>query len=212
MPNYKDEQQTIQRKMVLIGEGKVSVIPDLASVRIGVQTNAEVVTTAQDENARISQDVIIALQQLDITEIQTVQYQIEKIYDYQNGERIDLGYQVRNVFEVQSNDMDLIGTIIDTAVSNGANIVETIRFDVADPDIIYQQALNLAVKNASQKAKSIASQLKTIYEPIPILITENSATPIPYSRSIAFREGAYATPIEPGTNDIQAMVTVEFIY
>lgn len=212
MSNYRDNQQTHQRKMIINGQGLVSVTPDLASVRIGVQSNAESVAVAQEENARISQNVINSLKDLDVAEIQTVLYQLDKIYDYQNGERIDLGYQVRNVLDVKTGEMSLLGTIIDTAVQNGANIVEAINFEVLNQEIYYQQALIMAVKNAIEKANHIATSLKNIYKPIPILITENRPGPTPFPRTIAFREGDLATPIEPGTNDIEATVTIEFLF
>lgn len=212
MSNYKDELDTLQRKMVLIGKGQVSATPDVANLRIGVQTNSQSVTEAQNENARISQNVINALKQLGITELQTSQYQIEKVYDYQNGQRIDLGYQVRNILGVVIHDLNLVGMAIDTAVENGANVIDSISFDVTNQDLYYQQALNLAVKNAIQKAKGIASGLRIMFDPVPVLITENRITPIPFSRSIALGEVAYATPIEPGMNKIEASVTVEFVY
>ncbi|MDF2951405.1 MAG: hypothetical protein K0S18_988 [Anaerocolumna sp.] len=47
-------------------------------------------------------------------------------------------------------------------------------------------------------------------EPIPKNITENSGTPIPYSQ--VRLERSFATPIEPGVTQIEASVTIEFIY
>lgn len=212
MPNYKDEQQMLQRKMILSGKGQVSVNPDIATIRLGVQTTGTSVTAAQSENATISQNVINSLKQLGITDIKTVQYQIEKVYDYQNGQQIDRGYQVRNIIEIKVTNMTLIGTAIDTAVQNGANIVESISFDVSNSEMYYLQALNLAVKNSIQKAKSIASNLKAMFDPLPVLITENSTSAVPIPRTYALGEIALATPIEPGKNQIEASVTVEFLY
>ncbi|WP_033165350.1 SIMPL domain-containing protein [Clostridium sp. KNHs205] len=206
------EDENPGKKMVLTGKGQVSVNPDLAILRLGVLTTGEDVTTAQAENAKISQQVLEVLRQLGIADIKTVQYQIEKIIDYQNGNRIDRGYSVRNLYEVSLDDLGLVGTVIDTAVYNGANIIESISFEVADPDLYYQQALNLAVKNAYQKAKSISSSLRIIFDPVPVLITEVSTQPIPFSPSFALREGTSATPIESGTTKIEASVIVEFIY
>jgi uncharacterized protein YggE len=51
-----------------------------------------------------------------------------------------------------------------------------------------------------------------MYDPIPILITENSNQPTPFSPAFAVREGAYTTPIESGSKQIEAFVTVEFAY
>jgi uncharacterized protein YggE len=208
----KEDQQFPMKKMVLNGRGQVTVTPDLAILRIGVQTTAANVADAQSENARISQNILNSLRQLGITDIKTHQYQIEKIYDYESGSRIDRGYSVRNIFEIRTSNMELVGTAIDNAVYQGANVVDNISFEVADPEMYYQQALNLAVKNALQKAKSIASGLRIMYDPIPIMITENTNQPIPFSPAFAVREGAYTTPIESGSKQIEASVTVEFAY
>lgn len=208
MPNNKEEQQ---RRMIFNGSGQVSVNPDLAILRLGVQTTSDDVSYAQTENARISQEVINSIRQLGINDIKTYDYQIEKLYDYENGQRIDRGYIVKNIFEVRTVELGLVGNIIDTAVEHGANIVESINFDVINPDAYYQQALTNALNNAFQKAKTISSNLRIMFHPTPILIKENSTPPTPFSPMFAARE-AYTTPIEPGSKDIKASITVEFAY
>lgn len=212
MSYNKDEQQISERKMVFTGRGQVSVNPDLAIIRLGVQTTGESVTIAQGENARISQQILDAIKKIGVTDIKTFQYQIEKLYDFENGNRIDRGYSVRNIFEIRTGNVGQVGFIIDTSVNNGANIVDLVSFDVASPDKYYQQALNLAVSNAIQKAKTVSSGLRIMFDPIPILITENNMQPIPYPALYASREISYATPIESGSKIIEASVTVEFTY
>jgi uncharacterized protein YggE len=212
MAANKEEQHSFLRKMIFTGKGQVTVNPDLAIIHLGVQTTADNVTEAQSENAKISQQILDAVKGLGVTDIKTYQYQIEKLYDYENGQRIDRGYSVRNVIEIRTSNIGQVGTIIDTAVGAGANIVDLISFEVARPEIYYQQALNLAVRNAYQKAKSVSSELRIIFDPIPILITETSTQPTPFSPAIALREGAYTTPIESGNKQIEANVTVEFVY
>lgn len=208
----KEETRPSFKKMVFTGTGEVSANPDLAIIHLGVLTTGGNVTDAQSENAEISLHVLEALRQLGVTDIKTFQYQIEKLYDYQNGTRIDRGYSVRNVFEIRTGNIGQVGTIIDTAVANGANIVDFISFDIAEPDIYYQQALNLAVKNAILKAKNVASSLRIMYDPIPILISENSIAPIPFTPAFTMRGGTAPTPIESGSKQITASVTVEFAY
>jgi uncharacterized protein YggE len=199
--------------MVFTGTGQISVTPDLAVIRLGVQTTGDNVTTAQQENARISSQVLASIKQLGVTDIKTYQYQIEKLYDYENGQKIDRGYSVRNIFEIRTTNIGQVGTIIDTAVANGADIVDFISFDVAEPEVYYQQALNLAVKNAIQKAKNVAMSIRIMFEPVPILITENLIPPTPYTPTFAARgEIAYTTPVESGSKQITASVTVEFAF
>lgn len=212
MTYHKEENQLAYRRMTLIGKGQITVNPDLAIIRLGIETTGLNVTEAQAENARISQNILDALRELGISDIKTHQYQIQKIYDFENGSRIERGYSVRNIFEIRMNNLGLVGTAIDAAVSAGANIVENISFEVENPDFYYQQALNLAVKNAIQKAKSIASGLRIMIDTIPIKITESSLQPIPFSQTYTSREAVLATPIEPGSTQIEASAIVEFIY
>lgn len=196
--------------MTLLGQGKVTAIPDLAVLRLGVQTNGDNLADVQYENATITQAVLEGLRQMGVSDIKTFQYSIDKLYDFVDGNRIDRGYTVRNILEIHTNQMDQVGALIDNAVANGANVVDFISFEVSEPDFYYQQALNLAVLNAIQKAKSIAVNLGYPEDPVPTSITENSIAPTPYRQPYSLGEVA-ATPIEPGSKDIQASVTVDFL-
>ncbi len=209
MPNSREEQGI--RKMIFTGTGQVSVNPDLAILRLGVQSTGEDVTQIQAENGRISQQILDALHELGINDIKTYEYQIEKMYDYENGQRIDKGYSVRNIFEIRTTELGQVGVIIDTAVQHGANVVDFINFDVENPEVYYQQALTMALNNAFQKAKTISSSLRIMFNPVPIMIKENGTPPTPFAPMYASRE-AYTTPIEPGSKQITANLTVEFAY
>jgi uncharacterized protein YggE len=212
VPNTYSSNNIRNNTMILTGNGKVTAVPDIAVLRLGVQTNGDNLTAAQSDNARISQNVLQALNELGVTDIKTYDYTIDKVYDYVNGNRIDRGYSVRNILEIRMSDLDMVGTVIDAAVNSGANVVDFINFDVSDSNDYYLQALNLAVMNAYQKAKSISHNLRLTMNPIPVKITENTAVPVPYAQSRTLGEIAYTTPIEPGKKEISASVTVEFIY
>jgi uncharacterized protein YggE len=198
--------------MTLTGQGQVTVAPDIAVIQLGVQLTGENLTQIQSENARIVQNILLALHRIGVSEIKTSQYTVDKYYEYVEGNRIDRGYIVRNILEIRTSNMDQIGMIIDTAVEQGANAVEFISFEVSNTDFYYQQALNLAILNAISKAKSISITLDLALDPIPKKITENTTTPIPFSRMYTAREGAFTTPIEPGEKRIEASITAEFMY
>lgn len=198
------------KTMTLTGQGQVSAVPNTVIIRLGVQTTGDNLVAIQSENAQKIQAIIQALQRMGITDVKTFQYSIDKIYDYENGRQIDRGYSVRDILEIKTNNINMAGNIIDTAVNMGANVVELISFDVSNRDLYYKQALNLAVQNAIQKSKSISMNLGIKTDPIPVNITENSSLPIqPYQ---AFQREVAATPILPGNLQIEARVTVEFIY
>lgn len=210
--SYRNDVIFPYRRIIVTGKGQITVDPDLAIIRLGVQTTAEDVTAAQSENAHISQMVLNSLKSLGITDIKTITYRINKLVDFQDGRQIDRGYLVSNIYEIRMKDLTAVGTVIDTAVSNGANVVNSVSFDVENPDLYYQGALNLAVDDAIQKAQSVSSGLNIMFNPVPILITENSTAPMPFQPSFSLREDMATTPVEPGTLHIEASVTAEFIY
>lgn len=200
-----------ENTMTLIGKGLVTAEPDIAILRLGVETIGSDLTTAQEENARLSQAILESLRRLGIDDIQTFQYAINRLIEFDNGKRIDKGYSVRNILEIRTDKTDQIGLIIDTAVRNGANVVDLVSFEVSDTYEYYLQALNLAVMNAWDKAKSIAETLGLNYVPVPRRINENEVMPVPF-RTIGFGESFITTPIEAGIQRIEASVTVTFVY
>lgn len=208
---YPSMNSTAVNIMTLTGTGEVTTTPDLAVLRLGVETTGEPLTDIQNENARISQAVLNSLRDLNVTDINTYQYLINKRYEYEDGKQIDKGYSVRNIFEIKSNDINNIGTIIDTAVNNGANVVDFIDFQVSDTSFYYNRALDLAIKNAYQKAILVSHSLGIANTPVPIRITEVGTPPM-VSIDFARQESAVATPIEPGTKQVKASVVIKFLY
>jgi uncharacterized protein YggE len=200
-----------QNIMTVTGTGKVKVIPDMVVIRLGVLTSGDNLSSVQEENARISQAVLESLNQIGITDIATFQYLIDKIYDFQNGIRIDRGFSVRHIFEIRTHMIDMSGIIIDTAVSMGANLVELISFEVSETETYYLEALSLALTNGTIKARSIAEKFNAKLNPIQTRIIENTSPSVSPSRTF-LREDIVTTPIEPGATSIEAFVTLEFSY
>ena len=210
MSEYLHNNHQEDNTITLNGRGQTTPIPDIAIIRLGVQTQGVDLNKVQSENANLSQAVIDALRQIGITDIRTFQYTIDKLYEYENGKQIDKGYTVRNILEIKINDIGQTGQVIDTAVANGANVVDLVSFDVSNRDLYYQEALNRAITNAIEKAESISQHLGIPVNLIPIRIEETSAAPVPILRNVA--ERAFATPIEPGELLIEAFVTAVFQY
>jgi uncharacterized protein YggE len=207
MPKPYYENNSQQKKMTFTGHGQVSVMPDTAVIHLGVETSGENLSSIQQENALRTQSVIQSLNRYGITDIKTFQYIIDKKYDYENGRQIDRGYTVRNILEIRTG-AENAGTAVDASVNAGANAVEFISFDVSNRDYYYQQALNLALINAIQKAKSINITLGIRTEPVPVNIVENFSAPVPLQQ---FSRGVAETPVIPGIIKVEASLTVDFV-
>lgn len=199
--------------MTVTGNGEIVAPPDYAQVLIEVRTEGKDVSVAQQENALIMSRVIESLMALNIPReaIQTSSYTISPVYDYMDGRQVFRGYEVQNAITVKITDINQAGTVIDTAIQNGANHVSAIQFKIENLDAYYQQALNLALVNAMAKAKSMAETMQVPLQLIPIEVIEESqhVTPVPY-RSAQFTTQEVTTPIEQGAIPIQASVRVKF--
>ena len=212
-PQIHFQPHSVSREITVTGNGNIDAQPDYVQIQIEVRTEGKDVSLAQQENAHIMNRVIGSLVALNIPReaIQTTAYTISPTYDYIEGRQVFRGYEVQNAITVKIMDISQAGTVIDTAIRNGANYVSAIQFKIKDSDAYYQMALNLALVNAIAKAKSMAETMHVPLQPIPVEIIEESQniTPVPY-RSVQFSNQELTTPIEGGRIPITASVRVKF--
>jgi uncharacterized protein YggE len=212
--NHSNGAQS-QKKITVFGEGKVSAKPDMAVASVGVTNEGKELLMVQQENAKISQQIINSIKNMGIPakDIQTEAYNINSEYDYIEGKQIFRGYRVTNILRVTIRDFNKVGAVIDSAVKAGANIVNNINFEVSMANRYYEEALKLALENAQSKAFAMADKLKVRIEPIPISINEQlsgiGSNPGPMNFKAAATLG---TPIEAGENDISARIEAVFVY
>lgn len=196
----------------VIGIGTVSADPTKANIRIGVVTEDKSLERAQRENTAKSNAVLDSLNRLNIPnqDISTASFEIQPQYDYIEGRQVFRGYRVSNILSIIIKDFTIIGEIIDTATASGANRVEDISFSVENPSAYYQQALDIAVKNASQKALQLANNFGTHIAPSPCRIIELISSS-PTERMATLNQfAASATPILPGQAEIVAQIEAWF--
>lgn len=214
--NYTVDDYTSDKgsnRFKVFGEGVVSVKPDAAEVVIGVITENVQLEVAQEENAKVTQQVINSIMEIGVLPryIQTQNYNIRPNYDYIDGKQVFRSYEVSNYLKVLISNIDSVGEIIDTAVKNGANTVRGINFIVSNQSNHYYEALSLAIEDAQNKARIMANELKVELNIIPIQINEqDKGNVIPLTMTLKNVNGA--TPIEAGENKITADIEAIFIY
>ncbi|WP_274308804.1 SIMPL domain-containing protein [Solibacillus daqui] len=211
-PQYRFQPYPDSREMTVTGNGEIVARPDYVQIQIEVRTEGKDVSLAQQENALIMNRVIGSLLALNIPReaIQTTAYTISPNYDYIEGRQVFRGYEVQNAITVKITDISQAGTVIDTAIQNGANHVSAIQFKIENSDAYYKQALNLALVNAIAKAKSMAETMQIPLQLIPIEIVEESHNNIPVPYKVQMSNQDFITPIEQGTIPINASVRVKF--
>lgn len=198
------------------GSGKVVVVPDMATVDLGVLIERQNAKAAREAAAEAMTKVVAAIKALGIDDkdIKTVNVSLNPVYDYPNNSAPRIrGYQLNNTVTVTVRDLDKVSEVLDNGVQAGATTVNGISFDVADRVSAEAQAREAAVADAKAKAEALAAGLGVRIEGVAS-VSESSSTPIWYERSYAagaVAEDMASTPVMAGTSDITITVQVTFL-
>lgn len=196
------------------GEATVKAKPDQAEVDIGVVTQASTAQAAGTQNAQQTDRVIDELRRAlgPNANIKTINYSLTPNYRYprEGGQPTITGYTASNTVQVITNDLTQVGKLIDLSTQSGANNIQGLRFTLKDDQSVRSQALREAAVKARREAETLASALGLRITRV-LLVEETSPVVRPYyDARVAMRAEAAAapTPVEPGTIDVRATVTL----
>jgi uncharacterized protein YggE len=193
-------------------DATISAAPDRAEIDFAVSSRASTSRRAGSDNAAAAKQVLdrvkAALGSSDT--VATAGYSIQP--EYRTPERGSepqvAGYVATNTVRVTMAELARVGDVIDAAVAAGANNVNGVRFFLHDPDAVHSQALAQAARRARSQAEALAAALDLQIVRI-LSVTETSQAPRPMLYAAAAKGAAPQTPIESGTVDVQASVTLE---
>jgi uncharacterized protein len=193
--------------ITVTGNGTVNATPDQASFDFGVTTNGATAAQALSSNSSQASAIIDALKKagVDSSDIQTTQVSLWP-QTSSNGNRVT-GYQASNSVEVKSA-IGKSGSLVDAAVAAGANNVDGPNLDTADQSSLYAQALKDGLAAAKVKAQAIAAASGLTLGSVLRVHEGGSSEPVPMFAQA--KAAGTAVPIEAGTQQIQASVTVTY--
>lgn len=207
-----------QRTVSVSGTGQAEIRPDMAVIRLGVQTDAEQAADALSQNSQQMQAVIETLQEAGVAaeDIQTQQVQLQPRYQEpqpgpQQARGELAGYSATNIVQVQVRNLDNLGQLLDTAVQAGGNRIEGIHFEVSDPGEAVEQARTAAWEDAQAKAEQLVD-LAGAELGVAWSIREFTNIPRPAGRGGPMMEAAAAAPpVEPGSQTIEVRLEVTWL-
>jgi uncharacterized protein YggE len=145
-------------------------------------------------------------------DIKTINYTLSPDYQYRplGGKASVSSYTAMNVVRVTVDDLEKIGSVIDTATQAGANHVESVRFTVRDPQLLHSQAVREAALKARANAEALASalNLKIIRTQIVEETGEPSGLPDVSVADPRESPGPAPTPIQSGSFVVTANVAL----
>ena len=188
--------------------------PDMAVVRLAVETVAGTAREAIAENAETMTAVTEALRQLGIDEADLRTESIDLSPRYRRGPDVEeptiTGYHAANRMAVRVRGVERVGPVVDAAIAAGANRLAGIRFQLSDHESAYLEAVRLATERARREAQVLAEAAGAALGPILRVSTgERAPIPTPRAEVMALRADA-ATPVQPGELEVGATVRLTY--
>lgn len=213
-------QQPFQGPRISVaGEGEASARPDMAVLTLGVMREAATAREALDANSDAMAAVISAMKSEGIEErdLQTSNFSVSPVYAYPDQNQPDrqpkiTGYQVNNTLSVRLRDVAKVGAVLDKAVTLGVNQGGGISFTNDDPAATLTEARKRAVKDAMDKARTLAEAAGVNLGRIVEMSEQNfRGPPMPYAMKTMARDAeAQSVPVEAGENVYRVQVSVTF--
>jgi len=200
------------------GEGRASGPPDLLTVTLGVQASGDTARAALSKNNdeatalidRVEADGVAA------ADVQTSQLSLEPVYAVgSSGEppRIT-GYSVTNMVTVKVRQLDRAGAILDDAVTAGGtdSQIQSMGYSVSDTGPLLAAAHAQAVQQAVAEAKAMASAAGVTLGALRVITDTGTQVPLPtpIAAAAGAMPSAAAVPVQAGTEDVTAQVTVTY--
>ncbi len=206
------------------GESVLYSEPDKATLIFGYEAEAATAEASQQNNAAVIEEIRRALADSGIArdELKTAYYNVEPVrrWDEKDRSYSIIGYKTTHLLKIETetigeNSMKNIGEYIDIAVAAGANRIDSISFGLTDEkrDILQKQALEIASKDAKEKAQKIALGLGV--KATNLVSASEGAIYRAYTQTYAYdmaeaRVSGAPTEITPGQVSISATVSASF--
>jgi uncharacterized protein YggE len=188
------------------GTASVASVPDRAELSFGVESQGQTAKSALAANAAEMRRVIAAVKAAAGTGVKTQSVALSPRYDEQNQVQ---GFVATNSVAATIKEIAKAGALIDAAVDAGANQVYGPSLARADQGELYREALKAAVADARASAQALAAASNLSLGRITAIVEGGGSAPQPYA--VADKAmAAGSTPIEPGTQQTTATVSITF--
>ncbi|MGL6211628.1 MAG: SIMPL domain-containing protein [Paracoccaceae bacterium] len=198
--------------ITVTGEATVAVQPDLATLSMGVTTQGATATEAMAANTAALAVVLERLRGTGIAErdLQTSNLSLSPNWvGYESGSTPTIsGYTATNMLTVRVRALDSLGSVLDAAITDGANTLNGLTFELAEPRPKMDEARVAAMGDATARAKLLVEAAGAKLGPV-ISINEggNYVNPTPM-----FRAEASAAPVPTVGGEIGVTASVTMVF
>jgi uncharacterized protein len=204
-PDFARGSAASGRTVTVTGTGSVESVPNRAGLSVGVSSDAATARAALAANADKAANVIEALRAAGVArvDLQTTDVTVTPRWDDRGRQN---GFTAHSSVRVDVASVTRAGAILDAAVGAGATETSGPSFDRSDRSELYRNALKAAFADARGKAATLAGEAGASLGAVQRIEESPGVQPMPLFA--AARESV--TPVEPGTTEVQATLTVTF--
>jgi len=225
-----------RRVVTVSGTGEVRGDPDRVLLEFEIQAREDSASAVRDDLSRRADAVRAALLDAGLAEedVTTSRFHINERVDHRRLREEDVDpdspearerfrfYQGTHALEVELDDVDAVGSVIDTAVDAGVDEVDRVTFTLSEEKRtdLREEALRKAINNAREKADAIAEEVDgEIIEATVVDASRGRIAPVQRSGGTALQATPTPAPadgtggstgVEPG--DVTVTVDVDVRY
>jgi uncharacterized protein YggE len=205
---------TEEPSVTVVGSGETSARPDTAELTVGVTSDAASASEALRTNNQAMQQLLQLLTSAGIQgkDVQTVNFAVSPRYEYPRpgGEGKLVGFQATNQVRVTVRKLDVLGSLLDEMVKQGANTLGGVVFSVAESTALEDEARRKAMADARRKAGLYAQAAGLLLGPVVRVDEHAGAAPRPFRPQVMMSRAEATVPVATGEINFREDVTVTF--
>jgi uncharacterized protein YggE len=197
--------------ITVVGNGTADVVPDVADWSFGVRSQAATASAALAANASAMNAVLEALEGAGVAKEDLQTTEVSLYPETADDGRTVTGYSASGMSTATVRKLGDAGKVVDAAVRAGANDVYGPNLHPSDTDAQYREAVDKAFDDARAHAEAIAAKAGVSLGSPTAIVEGGGYVPGPvmaYDRAVA--AGAETAPVEPGTQQVSASLTITF--
>jgi uncharacterized protein YggE len=205
-------------RITVNGEAVVNVKPDKIAMTFGIETWDRDIGIAKQKNNDISRNAVAAMKGCGVPEkdIQTDYLSVEPRYKDDYHKKDFIGFFARNTFVVTLTEAGKVEELVTKVLQAGVNYIHGIDFETTELKKYREQARELALKAAKEKADKMASVLgQSVGAPVEIDENRSGSPWWHYSSWRGWGSGCYqsmsqnvAQEVPGGSGDISDTIAL----
>jgi len=217
--SYIGFEDKVERTIFVEAKAEVDVVPDVANITMGVFSENDTVSLAQEENTKMMNGLLERLKALGIPEedIQTSYYDIYPTYDWSQEDGSELsGYGVSQKVTVKMKDVLMADKVVALAGELEINDVGQLTYSVDERDAYVEQARKEALEKVAKKARVLSQALGVqmvgivSYDEYELGNSNMYKYDYPYAMEESLHGGGAVPDLEVGIEKVGLNVSVTF--